>query len=295
MKFSGYLVAEKTTRRRENDMSKRIIVILLPILALILACVPSASANFYGGHWLRTSMDQQLQLRVVDATNDPAIHDATVAAASEWAGWSPDLEFSVESGTCSTAWGVITPDMICIVPGDLSWSCCYWGYTLQSTDWFGVYIKGVQITLDMSRISPSTTDPALLTELVAHEMGHAIGLGHSAWPSLMYPWLYGQCCPSEQDLIDLHSLYGHAETAPSATITSFKPTSGKPGIKVTVTGTRFDLVTSATLNGQDVGPITHYGSIQVSFLVPQGASTGKIGLVYPTGTALSDKIFTVKR
>ena len=51
--------------------------------------------------------------------------------------------------------------------------------------------------------------------------------------------------------------------------------------------TSLDSVTSATLNGQDVGAVTHIGATQLKFTIPAGASTGKIAATNSAGTGQS--------
>ncbi|TAJ17893.1 MAG: matrixin family metalloprotease [Dehalococcoidia bacterium] len=83
-----------------------------------------------------------------------------------------------------------------------------------------------------------TLDPACFGDLVVHEMGHALGLGHSAdVTDVMYPVLrsdIGACSmkPSAQEYDVLRSLYG-AASRPTVTAQSFAPVPAapaKPGI-----------------------------------------------------------------
>src|SRR5439155_15571229 len=68
------------------------------------------------------------------------------------------------------------------------------------------------------------------------------------------------------------------------TVTSFTPAAATVGTVVTVNGTSLDAVTSATLNGQNVGAITHVSAAQLKFTVPVGAGSGKIAVTNAAGT-----------
>src|SRR6185436_1363324 len=73
----------------------------------------------------------------------------------------------------------------------------------------------------------------------------------------------------------------------------FAPASGAVGAVVTVNGSNLDSVTSGTLNGADVGTITHVSAASVRFTVFDGATSGKISLTNAGGTATSVGVFKV--
>ena len=76
-------------------------------------------------------------------------------------------------------------------------------------------------------------------------------------------------------------------------IGSFTP-SGKVGATITISGTNLSSVTSIEFNGTSVtGPVTLVSSISMRVTVPQGATTGKIRVTNPAGTAVSSTNFTV--
>jgi large repetitive protein len=77
------------------------------------------------------------------------------------------------------------------------------------------------------------------------------------------------------------------------TVTGFSPGSGPVGTVVTVNGTSLDSVTSATLNGQNVGALTHVNATQLKLTVPAGASTGTIGVTDAAATGTSAVTFKV--
>jgi hypothetical protein len=81
-------------------------------------------------------------------------------------------------------------------------------------------------------------------------------------------------------------------TLPAPTITSFSPTSGAAGNSVTVTGTNFTGATSVKFNGTSA-TFTVTDASHIATSVPSGATTGKISVTTPTGTANSANSFTV--
>jgi len=76
-------------------------------------------------------------------------------------------------------------------------------------------------------------------------------------------------------------------------ITSFTPTSAKVGRIVTITGSAFTGATKVKFNGVSATfNVVSYTQITTS--VPNGATTGKISVTTPGGTATSSVVFTVK-
>jgi hypothetical protein len=78
----------------------------------------------------------------------------------------------------------------------------------------------------------------------------------------------------------------------SPTITRFTPTSGPPGTKVTIKGTNLGGATSITFNGISAA-ITKDANTKVKVKVPASATTGKITVTTPDGSATSATNFTV--
>jgi hypothetical protein len=81
-------------------------------------------------------------------------------------------------------------------------------------------------------------------------------------------------------------------TAALPTITKFSPASGKPGAKVTITGTNLAGATKVTIGGK-VAQITSNTATKIKVIVPSSAKTGKIKVTTPGGTATSATKFTV--
>ena len=82
-------------------------------------------------------------------------------------------------------------------------------------------------------------------------------------------------------------------TLPAPTITGFTPTSGPVGTNVTINGTNFTGATAVTFNSTSQPAFTVVSATQITAAVPAGATTGKIHVTTPGGTANSAANFTV--
>lgn len=82
-----------------------------------------------------------------------------------------------------------------------------------------------------------------------------------------------------------------ASTPPS--ISSFNPTSGPVGTRVTITGSNLAGATAVKFNNLVAGSFTADSSSQVTAYVPNGATTGLISVTTPAGTAVSASNFQV--
>ena len=81
-------------------------------------------------------------------------------------------------------------------------------------------------------------------------------------------------------------------TTPAPAITKFSPASGKPGTSVTITGTHLAGASKVTFNGT-AATITSAHPAEIVVKVPSGATTGKITVTTPGGTAASAANFKV--
>jgi hypothetical protein len=75
-------------------------------------------------------------------------------------------------------------------------------------------------------------------------------------------------------------------------ITTFSPASGNVGTPVTITGMHLDGATKVTFNGT-TATITSANPTTIVVPVPSGATTGKIAVTTPGGTATSATSFKV--
>ena len=76
-------------------------------------------------------------------------------------------------------------------------------------------------------------------------------------------------------------------------ISSFSPTSGVVGTVVTLTGTGFVATTAVAFNGRAAATFTVNSNTQITVTVPTGATTGKISVTTPGGTALTATDYVV--
>jgi hypothetical protein len=77
------------------------------------------------------------------------------------------------------------------------------------------------------------------------------------------------------------------------TITNFTPTSGPVGTVVKITGTGFTGATAVSFNNVNATTFHVDSATQITATVPTGATTGKIKVTAPAGTATSTTDFTV--
>jgi hypothetical protein len=83
------------------------------------------------------------------------------------------------------------------------------------------------------------------------------------------------------------------EGTPAPTITSFTPDEAKEGADVTITGTNLGTATKVEFNGTSA-TITSKAATTLEVKVPTGATSGKIKVTTPGGSATSTADFTVK-
>ena len=81
-------------------------------------------------------------------------------------------------------------------------------------------------------------------------------------------------------------------TSPAPTISSFTPTSGPPGTKVTISGANFTGATAVAFNGA-AASYTVDSDAQITATVPSGATSGPITVTTANGTATSANNFNV--
>lgn len=82
-------------------------------------------------------------------------------------------------------------------------------------------------------------------------------------------------------------------SAVKATITSFTPTSGGAGTKVTITGANFDVITIVQFGDTSAADFEVVSATQMTAIAGSG-STGKITVVNPNGVTVSNDTFTFK-
>ena len=76
-------------------------------------------------------------------------------------------------------------------------------------------------------------------------------------------------------------------------VTSFLPATAWAGMEVTITGDKFQQVSSVTFNGTPAANVTVDSQTQIRATVPGGAATGVIGVTNPAGTGTSSNQITI--
>ncbi|GEM_PF-1074588 len=76
-------------------------------------------------------------------------------------------------------------------------------------------------------------------------------------------------------------------------ISSFTPSNGPPGTQVTINGNNFNGATQVAFNGVVTSTFTPSSNTQITATVPTSATTGRISVTTPEGTASSSSNFTV--
>ncbi|HEY3228830.1 MAG TPA: IPT/TIG domain-containing protein, partial [Roseiflexaceae bacterium] len=80
---------------------------------------------------------------------------------------------------------------------------------------------------------------------------------------------------------------------PPQTISSFTPASGPAGATITIGGMNFNGATDVTFNGIPADSVTVDSATQIRAVVPNGATTGKIGVTTAAGAVSSGANFVV--
>ena len=80
---------------------------------------------------------------------------------------------------------------------------------------------------------------------------------------------------------------------PPPTISSFTPASGPVGATITIGGMNFNGATEVTFNGIPADSFTVDSATQICAVVPNGATTGKIGVTTAAGVVSSAANFVV--
>lgn len=160
----------------------------------------------------------------------PAEANVAVAALNFWSGVS-NVHFVQNAWAPSTA--ILNIGMSSI---DGPWNVVGQGgytYTNAGGTW---HISSGFVLLDASEqwdlsIGGNTPGTLNLFTVAAHEIGHALGLGHTDNPSdIMYPYYTGaKMSPSANDLAGLQSLYGGVAVAGESGVTGSLTAVPEPG------------------------------------------------------------------
>jgi hypothetical protein len=103
------------------------------------------------------------------------------------------------------------------------------------------------------------------------------------------PWSYNWLRPDNSSKPVVASVEGLLLPV----ISSFTPSSGPVGSSVTITGSSLGGATAVTFNRTTASSYQVDSPTQITATVPAGASSGRIKVSTPTGTAISTSRFTI--
>jgi hypothetical protein len=185
-----------------------IITILLSIGVFIVATARNGTplGNYdlgIGDHW----QPQDRGLTIIDRTDDPAWHQAIVAAVATWAAGGSALRLTLISGSGSCAQ---RRDQIQVCQAGAA------ELTKEGSDQDqGLFLPKVGLTHDYRSsillvCSACVIDHTRMIVVATHELGHALGLAHNPDPfSVMY-FQGGSTQPDAYDFQVLRQLEGAA-------------------------------------------------------------------------------------
>jgi len=106
-------------------------------------------------------------------------------------------------------------------------------------------------------------------------------------------WIWSEDTRDSQKEWYFRADFDYGEPVPAPEISSFSPDSGEVGTDVTISGTNFIDVTAVKFNDVSASSYTVDSERQIRATVPNGATTGRIKVTTPGGTAVSGDDFVV--
>jgi Matrixin/IPT/TIG domain len=249
----------------------------------------------YGGAWPGSTAPYRINANFPDpSAGTPADQIAAVQAAADAWHVQTGIDFSFAyAGTTSVA--TVAYDGTNAIfyshtdGGGALAVCYYWmgggslyQFDIQFFDRAGLYDFVWAVTPNMAQFD--------IQSVATHELGHALGLGHSAiGAATMYPTIApGDVSRRTLDIDDINgalSIYGTAPVTPSVTGCSPSSMYIDGGSQVTITGTNF----SATGLSIQIGGVaainpTYISPTQIACTVPPGILDGQVPVQVCCGT-----------
>lgn len=195
------------TKLRQLGVVNMVLLCSGVLFAMELHLTTAAASLSLAGHW----PSHQRDLVVVDQTGQKAWQDATKWAVARWRSVGADvtLEWSTGSGPCEPEGGRIP---VCLASA----------FELEERAIPGV--QGlVDPKIDLSDHTEETVvlvcsdcriDAARRRVIATHEIGHALGLQHSARRTSVMFHTGGSPSPDSADAEELRAIYAHSDPPP---------------------------------------------------------------------------------
>jgi len=206
------------------------------------------------------------------------------AGANEWqTTGGANFQFVYQGTTTGTS---LSPDGVNRVfysntDGGGALAVCYWWSSGGSTTNFDIAFYDRDGPTNFVWATNPSGGQFDIQGVVTHELGHALGLGHSTVNgATMYPSVQGGSTAARSlepdDQAGVQALYGLA--APS--VTGVSPSSGfvDGGYPVLVSGTGFQAGTQVTFNGVASASVFVLSSTSISCVVPAGSAQGAVSV-----------------
>ncbi|MFT5105082.1 MAG: subtilisin-like proprotein convertase family protein [Pseudoalteromonas tetraodonis] len=156
----------------------------------------------------------------------------------------------------------------------------------------------------VSSFTPSTGNPGTQISIAGSKFDRATGVSFGNTPAVTFSVdsatriLATVPTGAQTGPVRISNVAGTGSSAQIFTvtdepsITSFSPTAGSAGTSVRIDGANLDAATSVRFN-TSVASFTIVSPTELSAIVPAGATTGRISVMTPQGTATSSMNFTV--